>query len=503
MLERDRRLHLRFRIVLLYVLTLFFTLSLFSACLYFYFSNEISRRVDVMLDLKAQGLENSIKTYLKTREITEPAGWFAFLASSRKKDEAFWVITGLLTKKDLASNAGRLEMAATIFDRSGKLIASTHRLSRTTVLDPVVLRNARVGRPQVHNVKIKFADGRRIPVRALTRPVVDGKKVEYIIQVGASLKPIGEELGGIGRALFFLTLITLLITSWAGLLLVKITLSPVDRMVRRIRNIRSDNLDNRIQLPHTNDEIARLAETFNQMLARLDRSFVSQRQIVQDISHELKTPLTILRGQLEVALKKTRDPAEYEEILKSGLEEIESIRRIIDNLLTLARLDAQTSPLETEPVDLGALAASVIEDIRVLAGSKGVEVHFQNGQPATLSAHPIHLRRLLMNLLDNAVKYTPAGGKVTLDIGRSDKGAEIRVSDTGVGISEEHLPHLFDRFYRVDKVRQVGEGYGLGLSIAKSIVEAHHGRIEVGSKPGKGTTFRIVFPPAQAPSFLN
>jgi heavy metal sensor kinase len=271
------------------------------------------------------------------------------------------------------------------------------------------------------------------------------------------------------------------------------TLRPVDKMVRKIRNIRSDNLSVRMPVVDTNDEIRMLGRTFNDMLDRLEKSFEAQRQIVQDLSHELKTPITILRGQLEVALKRPRTPEEYENVLKAGLGEIETIRRIIDDLLMLARLDSRAMTLEMKPVRLDVVIDYLLEDVRALADSKEIQVASDKSGAITIQANEIHLRRLFMNLLDNAVKYTDKGGRVEVRVFEESGNGVVVIQDNGTGIPAEHLPNIFDRFYRANKGGRA-DGYGLGLGIVKSIVDAHKGRIEVQSAPGQGTTFRVILP---------
>jgi heavy metal sensor kinase len=264
-------------------------------------------------------------------------------------------------------------------------------------------------------------------------------------------------------------------------------------MVRKIRNIRSDNLSVRMPVVDTNDEIRMLGRTFNDMLDRLEKSFEAQRQIVQDLSHELKTPITILRGQLEVALKRPRTPEEYENVLKAGLGEIETIRRIIDDLLMLARLDSRAMTLEMKPVRLDVVIDYLLEDVRALADSKEIQVASDKSGAITIQANEIHLRRLFMNLLDNAVKYTDKGGRVEVRVFEESGNGVVVIQDNGTGIPAEHLPNIFDRFYRANKGGRA-DGYGLGLGIVKSIVDAHKGRIEVQSAPGQGTTFRVILP---------
>ncbi len=311
--------------------------------------------------------------------------------------------------------------------------------------------------------------------------------------------PLLQELAVVRRILFMLVGVTLLIVGGASMIFVHAALRPLDRIARIIRRIRPDDLSVRVPVPHTRDEVAWLAETFNDLVERLERSFNAQRQIVQDISHELKTPLTVARGEFELALKKNRTEAEYRRVLHSGLHEIERIRGIVHSLLTLARLDSDKVSLEMKPVDLQEVIRSVSEDLQAFAASKGIRMSLPSTGPVIVSGDPAHLKRLLANLLENAVKYTPASGRVDLGLARSGRTVTIDIKDTGIGIAEEDLPHIFDRFYRSRQRRVQDDGFGLGLSIARSIVDLHEGRIEARSSPGEGAHFHVELPAHPVP----
>ncbi len=278
-----------------------------------------------------------------------------------------------------------------------------------------------------------------------------------------------------------------------GTFLAKVTLRSFNKMIGTIHQIEAKNLKLRINAPDTGDEIKKIADTFDNMLERLDKAFSSQKQFAQDISHELKTPLTVLKGELEVALKKSRSPKEYESILSSSLEEIDKIAKIVESLLTLAKFDSKEEPLNIGRMDLNLLIQEIVSDMKILAEQKNVEIKFLQRKEMILNGDRDQLKRLFVNLLDNAIKYTPQGGKIILESKKEGKIINIEISDTGIGISQDELPRIFDRFYTVDKSRS-GVGFGLGLSIVKSIVEAHKGNIEVKSVLNKGTTFTVHLP---------
>jgi len=232
------------------------------------------------------------------------------------------------------------------------------------------------------------------------------------------------------------------------------------------------------------------------MISRLRHSFDQVRQFSVDASHELRTPITIMRGEVELALRNPKAPEEYRRILVSNLEEIVRLSAIIDNLLTLSKAETGQHDIHfDEQVDLSVLIAELFEDIEIIAQKKQMNILLARNEPIAISGDSIRLRQLFLNLIDNAIKYTPEKGTVTISSERSGEWAVVRVKDTGIGISPEDRSKIFDRFYRVDKgrSRDMG-GSGLGLSIAKWTAELHKGRIEVESEPGCGSTFSVFLP---------
>jgi signal transduction histidine kinase len=237
------------------------------------------------------------------------------------------------------------------------------------------------------------------------------------------------------------------------------------------------------------------------MLGRLDEAFRQIRQFSADASHELQTPLTILKGELEVALRAPRTADEYRRVLGSALEESERIARLVEGLLLLSRADAGVLRMDRRPLDLARLVAEVCEQTQVLAKAQGVTVALGSLTPVAVQGDREHLRRLLLNLVDNGIKYTPAGGRVTLSLREDGAWAVLSVSDTGIGLAPGERERIFRRFYRAPEAVSRGDGgSGLGLCIARSIAEAHGGRIEVDSVQGQGSTFTVFLPRWLSPS---
>ena len=223
------------------------------------------------------------------------------------------------------------------------------------------------------------------------------------------------------------------------------------------------------------------------------QGFTSQRLFIEDLTHELKTPLAVLKGELEVTLKRRRSAREYKSVLESSLEEIDRIIRIVEDLLVLARLEKGVAALDKEDLEAGELVAQCVEDIRVLAEPKGISVRFESKDGTNVRGDSVKLRQLFLNVLDNAIKYTPPGGEVAVEVVREEEWVKITVRDTGPGIPEKDLPRIFGRFFR-GQGHGREKGFGLGLSIAKAIAEAHGGRIEVSTAAGGGTCFDMFLP---------
>ncbi len=340
---------------------------------------------------------------------------------------------------------------------------------------------------------VRLRDGGSL--RLVTVPIMIQGRMLGIVQVGSPLDEIQEALDQLLLVLAISVPLVLVVASLGGLFLANQALKPVDRITRTAQRIGSGDLSQRIPLEGLpRDEIGRLAETFNEMIAKLERSFEQMKRFTADASHELKTPLSVLRGEVEVGLKRTRSPEEYRRILKSCLEEITRMSRIVEDLLMLARADSGSLMLRRERVNLRDVAEEVWRGFYREALGKGLRFHF-GGRAAEVLGDRERLRQMIANLVDNAIKYTPSGGQVELTTGSSDGVAMITVRDTGEGIPPEEQEKVFERFYRVDKARSREKGgTGLGLSICKWVAEAHGGTISLESNPGEGSTFTVRLP---------
>jgi len=254
-------------------------------------------------------------------------------------------------------------------------------------------------------------------------------------------------------------------------------------------------------VPVTRDDIGQLAATINGMLDRLSLSFQKITQFTADASHELRTPLTIMQGELEIALRGERSVEEYLETLGSCLEEVERMATIVNDLLLLSKSDMGQEVLNFEPVDMKLMVNNLLSHFQILADEHQIKLGSDLEEVETIYGDHLRLRQMLVNLLSNAIRYTPAGGHIKVSLKNVENGIEVAVADTGIGIPEDAIPRIFDRFYRADKARsrQYG-GSGLGLSIVKWIVEAHNGSITVDSIVGEGSVFRVFLPAGEPPA---
>jgi heavy metal sensor kinase len=335
--------------------------------------------------------------------------------------------------------------------------------------------------------------------RLLNRSV-PGPGGPLVLQVAASLAADDHELRELLTVMTLAGPLAVALALGGGYLLAYRALAPVERMAADAAQITATRLDRRLVIPNPNDELGRLGATLNGMIERLERSFEEIRRFTADAAHELRTPLTVMRNAAEVALRSPREPEQYGRVIGDMLEEVERLTRLSDQLLFLCREDAGLIPLAAATIPLDDLVADAVEHMRAVAEAKGLTLQRDRLAACPIRGDADQLRRLFFNLLDNAIKFTPAGGTVRVTLDRSDGEASVVVEDAGIGIPAEHLPHLFQRFYRVDPARG-GEtdGTGLGLAICRSIAEAHGGRIRIDSTVGQGTRATLALP-VQAPA---
>jgi two-component system OmpR family sensor kinase len=377
----------------------------------------------------------------------------------------------------------------------------------STAFDPDALTLVEGNQTLVRDVLI--AD---TAVRVLTVPIAvttdQGDQRVGFIQIAAPLHDVQESLRQLGTLMVLGGAIGVLAAAFVGAFLARKALEPIDRITQTASAIaRGGDLQRRITKPGPPDEVGRLTETFNVMLDRLEGMFKAQQRFIADISHELRTPLTTIRGNVDLLQRIGGADKTSIDAIRS---EADRMIRLVGDLLLLAQADAGL-PIRREPVAIDRLAGEVVRQVQVISGGVQVSLQVDESEPLCMDGDPDRLRQLLLNLIDNAIKYTPSGGEVRVHVARENGSARVDVSDTGPGIPPEHLqpgpngvPLIFERFYRVEKSRtrsvssngnnRSGSGTGLGLSIAYWIAQAHGGRIEIQSAIDSGTTMRVWLP---------
>jgi heavy metal sensor kinase len=462
------RLSIRWRLTVWYGAVLGATLAVFGAAVFFMMRHELIARIDAELDAEFLEVVDDVGA------IREPDRLERQLSGRLARHGGYeFQVVGLRGEAPLRSERLR--------DRGlpvPPIPASLLRLDFETA--PLGARSVALGPLGRWRVASRLVPGPNGPV---------------VAQVAATLAAVDHELAELLTVLLVAGPLALASALGGGYLLARKALAPVDRMAAAADQITATQLDRRLEVPNPDDELGRLARTLNGMIARLERSFDEIRRFSADAAHELRTPLAVMRSAAEVALRSPRDIEHYRRTLEDQLEEIDRLTRLAEGLLFLCRGDAGLLPAARRTVRLDGVIRVAADHMRAVAGVKGLTITVDGTAPCGVEGDEDQLRRLLFNLLDNAVKYTPAGGTITIRLEHLDRMAGVVVADTGVGIPAEHLPRLFDRFYRVDPARGTeSDGTGLGLAISRAIAEAHGGTINIESTPGLGTRVTLLLP---------
>ncbi len=461
---------IKFRLTLWYVGSLTLIVVFFSIGLYFSLKGGFEKNIQVALEAVAQEAKRDImeeRSNVDDRTI--------------EKDE--FPIKSVYVQVMKISSAGTVKIVA----KSGTI--------KNMILP---LTAADIKKAGSKKSFFKTLDNESLyphPLKTIFLPVFVNPRKRYIVLAAASLEKSEDALDDVLDTLFTLDPILIILAFAGGWLLINKTLSPVKKMVLSVQEITAEDLSRRIEYVGGKDEIGELAKTFNNMIARLEKSFERIKRFSADVSHELKTPITAMRGTAEVVLRKARKKSEYEDAFRSVLEEAEKMQTITDNMLFLSKTDGRKIEKNFREISLDDILLEVFEEMQPAAEKKNVRLILKELSPVSVKGNESFIKRLFANLINNAVKYTGKGGKAEISLEKKNGFAKFSVKDTGVGIPEKEIPYIFDRFYRVDKARdRAGGGSGLGLSIAKRITEIHGGRIEVKSKPGKGSAFTVFLP---------
>jgi len=454
-------LPIKWKLTLWYGGILALILVTFSSGVYIYFKNSLQKSIDTKIKSIAEVLASSM---------TETHNQSLFGNFERYLENA-------LGKKP----KGKFIQ---IIDASGKIGARLNDLEAEAVpVSFVTLEKALKG-----EIVYETIETARPRLRMITMPILENKKIISIVQVGSSLEEFEDTMKRLLIIMIISIITSISVTIVVGYFMAKKTMKPVDQIRRAAVNISSNNLDERIDIKGRKDELGRLAETFNAMISRLKDSFQRINQFSIDVSHELKTPLTILKGETELALRKERTNEEYKRSMQSNLEEIDRMSRIIDDLLLLSKTETKDIGMNLEKVDLRDLLADVCMNMKLFGENKGVEIVVKELEDIRLVGDELKLRRMITNVVENAIKYGHRGGHVIVSSYKQNGFACVNVEDDGPGISPGDIKYIFDRFYRADRSRKRASGSGLGLSISKWIAEAHKGR------PAAGSVFTIKLP---------
>ncbi|GCE15524.1 sensor histidine kinase [Tengunoibacter tsumagoiensis] len=462
--------------VMLWSIAVFLVLLLSSdLVLYLGLKHSLEVNMDATLQAQAQQLANGISNKngtvqldTESPEIDTPA----IVSSSRSQNIAFRVLIRLL-------------------DRHGHLLRTTPAFHSLAVPWESVTRSLSGAGWQgtVSNVRGQ-------EVRLYSMPLTNNGVVFAVLQVGTSLEQTEVALRSLLMQLLLLVPLLFVLGSLGSYFLVKRAFHPIEVLTCTAQEIEAGDLHRRVPLPSTRDEVYRLADTFNRMLERLETAFVRQRRFVADASHELRTPTTVISNMAEMALLNAASRDECAATLQTIITESQRLGHLVNDLLALARVDERQTRLERERVRLDLLACAVATHLQPIADERQITLEVQASEPTLLAGDEARLIQVLLNLSENALSYTHPGGRVCLTVTNREGQACLIVQDTGIGMASEHLPHIFERFYRIDPARvQSKESHsGLGLSIVEWVVRAHAGSISVESQVGKGSTFTVMLP---------
>ncbi len=453
-------LPIRLRLTAWYFAFLAVVLSAFGITAYVEMRHSIRQTVDEELQARAEGVHQLIEHTIQR---------------GAKQD----LPEGLREHTELRAGGALLQVS----DEQGNW------LYRSTVMS-----NYGVPRPQIVPKKATEFRGRHVPLRIWTQKVtVAGEP--YLIQSAFEMDDFYEALDHFAL-LLYISIPLLLAAAAAGVYWISTrALAPVDQITQTARSISAQNLSSRLEVLQTRDELQRLSETLNGMLARLEAAFKKITQFTADASHELRTPVAVMRTRAELSLRKARSAEEYRDVIAEVLAELEKTSGLIEQLMFLARADSGAETLHFSATNVAEVLREACHQGVALAEAKQIAFQEQiSGGPMWIQGDATSLRRLFLILIDNAVKYTPASGQVEVSLQRNGHYAIAEVRDTGIGIEEADLPNVFERFYRADKARtRESGGVGLGLSIGRWITEVHAGKIEVQSTLGRGSVFRSGF----------
>jgi heavy metal sensor kinase len=454
---------IKFRLTIWYLVVLMVLLILFATFTYLMLSNSLYQGIDDSLKLDVEQLETSIEP--------EDTG------SDFKQGDQFGFDEHSFELMRLYDTEGSLVLAQGWGQSEDNLHTST------------LITQALAGR-SLYTTEV--LNGREMRLYAV--PFEDEPAINGVLVVGRSTSQVKDVLERFRYIIVITGLTMITIAGGCGLFMANRAFKPIEKISQTAREIEENDLSKRIDV-HSEDELGRLASILNQMISRLERAFSRQRQFTADASHELRTPLAVIQAESTLSLRKERKGDDYRKSLELISREAAQMSALVDKLLFLARIDSGKEHLNLETVDLSSLITDLASETEVLCQNKGLIFRVGPMENLAVKGDKVELKQLFLNLLNNAIRYTSSGGTILVSVERQGDTAVVSVTDSGTGIPEEHIPHIFERFYRVHEDRSRTEGgAGLGLSICQHIAQSHGGRIEVVSKSGEGSTFSVSLP---------
>ena len=493
--RRFSPLNIRSQMMLWYFLIFAILIILFGAVFYFNLQNSLETNIDRELQAHAQEISNGINEENGSIAVQDVTGVLPGLVDP---DAAIDTPTPAPTSTSIQAAheaQGDVDIAplVRILNNKGVAVYTSPAFGKLN-MSSISVAQPLHGTPWTGTVT--STNGQMVRVYSLPR--FDNGRVYAVVQVGESLFSLSTTLRSVVIELLIIGIFVLLLSFIGSYWLAVRSFAPVEKMTSIARRIEAvGDLHERVPVPRTQDELQKLALTFNEMIERLEKSFARQRRFVADASHELRTPVAAIRSMTDVTLASSAAVSadEYRVVLHDVNVEAERLGHLISDLLSLARADENKLPLELESLRLDRLVVDVAATMELLATEKDINLAVEADEPATVLGDEARLIQVIMNLVDNAINYTNAGGNIALQVHVKGDTVYLNVSDTGIGIQPEHLEHIFERFYRVDPARShAAGGTGLGLSIVDWVVHAHNGAISVVSTSGQGTTFTVQLP---------
>jgi heavy metal sensor kinase len=481
------------RLSLSFALAAIVLLGTFGLLVYSLFERSVSEGLDSFLRSKADGVVESITTFWQTVDDEGNP-----MRSERRfvdaENSPFFEKMARLWTKDRAGDPLFLNAAVEILDNKGRTIAASHAIDSRIALPRALATKVLAKGSLFRDIRLDSGPSDQRAFRSLSLPVRYGSSIVYVIQVIAPLSRSESYLSRL-RALLVafipIGFASAIFAGWAG---ASSSVVPLRRMVERIQAIGERPTGLRLEEPNIS-ELALLASSFNMMLDRVDRSFETQADFFNDISHQLKTPLTVLKGEMELALRQKRDAATYRRAIESGLEEVNRMSDLVLRMLALARLDSGQAAPSFSRIDLGELAREVAEGLKPLAAAKDIRLCVSAPFGLVAEADSYGMREALSNLVDNAIAHSPSGEAVDIELRDSGERLALRVRDRGEGVAPQDRERLFKRFHRGEGA--VGSGYGLGLAIVRSVAEQHSGSASY-EEADPGSIFSLEIPKIRA-----